>query len=354
MNKYEIYAIPEQAFKSIFKDIKKAKNYVYIESYTFTEDHITKELIRTLATLNSKVRIKIIVDDIGLSGFSDSIKRIIAASNIEFVVFKPLIHLFRNLKTIASYLQNRSHRKLVLIDDKVGYLGGLNFSAEEIGWRDLSVRITGPILSQLKKSFQEFYNTATKNKNKTKLPRYFTGEDIVLSQFPRRRHRPLRRELIRLIRSAKDEILITTPYFVADVNFLANLRKAAKRGVTVKLLGTKYSDEKIIDILVRYFLNKAYNHKIDVRFFPRMSHAKYLIIDKQYCTFGSSNFNNRSFYHNYEMNIVSKEKDLIRQLHKQFLTDFENSHKYDNVEYVKRSIKTKILEKILRKFKKNL
>lgn len=348
MNSYELFSVPKKTFSKVFEDIARAKKSIYIESYELRNDTIGRELIRILARKSLEVKVILIVDDFGFKSPSKTIIKLIENSHIEFHVFNPVKNALRekHLSKMTRFVL-RNHRKLTIIDEKIAYVGGTNYTAQELKWRDIHVRIKGTIVATLTRSFFEM-KRLTKNKNimhqpvNKKLTKKFKEADIIVRQIPHTHHRPLRKELKKLFAQSKKEIKITTPYFVPIVPLLYMMYKAIRRGVKIKVLIPYKSDFYWVDMVSDLFAALVYANKGEVYLQHQMSHAKYIVFDNEICTFGSANFDYQTFYNNHELNIITKNKSIVKDLSKLFDTDCKQSTKF--------SLKTRRNNNVFRRF----
>ncbi|MCA9477980.1 MAG: phosphatidylserine/phosphatidylglycerophosphate/cardiolipin synthase family protein [Nanoarchaeota archaeon] len=358
MNSFTLFSEPKKAFSEVFDKLKKAKHCIYMEAYELKDDHIGRELIRILARKSLEIKVILIVDDYGFESPSKTTARLLRDSSIEFIRFNPVWSALRekHLSKMARFVL-RSHRKLTIIDERIAYTGGTNYTAQEIRWRDIFVSIKGPLVADLTRAFFEMRRMAKKKfilnmpVNK-KLTKRFQGTDILIRQVPHTFHRPLRKELSRLFAQAKDEICITTPYFVPTVAMTYMLFRAMRKGVKVKILIPYKSDQYWVDIVSDFFAYLMFKKKAQVFLQKRMSHAKYIIVDRSVCTFGSANFDYQTFHNNHELNIITKEQDIVQELHDLFREDCEKSLVFSKKTRRNRTVLRKLFEKILHPFKK--
>lgn len=358
-NQYEVFWEPKKAFQKVFLDLKKAKKSIHIETFMFQTDKTGLELITILLDKAEQIPVRIIVDGYGLQGINKNIKKKIENSKIKLLIFNPKwqhINKFMIRKWFRA-LPYRNHRKLTIIDDEIAYVGGMNYHDSELEWHDLFTRIKGPIVDLLKKHAKEMMGIATKRKNsKRKINKkntlYFKNNDCITRQIPLSRHRPLKKQLKKILRGAKKEVYLTTPYFIPDPQFHNLLRKTTKRGVKVKLLVPIQSDRTIADILTNVNLFLAYKEKIEIRLMAQMTHAKYIIADNKICSYGSANMDYQAFYNNYELNITTNNKKLITEIKERFQKNWETATPFAINTWDKRPRIRKIMEKILHPFSK--
>lgn len=400
-NTFHVFSEPLKAFSDVFTKLEKAKKSIYIETFELKNDSVGKELIQILIEKSKIIPVTLIVDDRGLGILPKKVKQKIKNSNIEYLIFNPwFVHIKKlRLKRLFSNMLHTNHRKLTIIDDKIAYVGGVNYSGKEINWRDIFVRIKGPLVNQLilaskemkgivskkrherRKIFSQLSRknkkfddkvirqipqiwaltksknkTTNKSKNKTKntISKDIKSKNIkkISKQILSKRHHTLTTSLIREIKKAKKEILITTPYFVPPLQLLIPLHNAIKRKVKITILVPRKSDGKMSSILTRHFAFVAYKENINMFLLPKMTHAKYVIIDDKYCSFGSANLDYQTWFHNYELNIGSKNEKLIKQVKRIWNKDLKTASEFDpKKDYLNRTRMHRLYERILKKFK---
>lgn len=361
-NSYQVFSKPKEAVASVMKDILHAKKSVKIETYHLKYDKVGGNLLKLLIKKSKKISVQVIVDNWGTKKLPKNLRKEIQNSkNMNFSFFHSSAR--RNiLSRIVSYIQNKyvgNHRKLTIIDDTIAYVGGMNYHKKELLWRDIFVRIQGPIVSELIRAYKESEGMIgttifSSRKIDKSLTKQFTEKDIIIRQIPYSRESRLLPETKKIIKNAKKEICITTPYFIPEPSFFWQVIQAAKRGVQIKIVIPKKSDIPPWDILSQWFSAKlAEQIGIQIHLAPKMTHAKYLIVDNKICTFGSGNFDYRSFLYNYELNIMTKNKQVVTTLRKIFLEDFKKAKPFPLGIWKKRSWKRKLYEKFLLHYKEN-
>jgi cardiolipin synthase len=357
-NSYELISETKVIFKNTFSELKNAKKSIFIECYQLKDDHISRELIRILARKSLEIPVILIVDGLGFEIKSKAIKNIIEKSNIEFYVYNPIRWLLsqKHISRFSRFVM-RNHRKLIIIDEEVAYTGGTNFTAQELKWRDILFKIKGPIVNLLLKSFQEskaitIHNSILNQPINKKLTTQFKNKDTIIRQIPHSFHRPMNKELKKLFSLAKNEIRITTPYFIPTVQLLYMMYKAIRKGVVIKVLIPHKSDNYWIDIISDFFAYVVYKNKVEVYLQKKMSHAKYIVFDKKVATFGSHNFDHLSFYQLCELNIVTKNKEAIIPLKELFDSDIKKSIRFSEKTRRNNNLWRKTVAKMMHPFKK--
>jgi cardiolipin synthase len=209
----------------------------------------------------------------------------------------------------------RNHRKVVIVDGRIGYTGSQNVIREDYGhkdlaWHDMMVRIEGPTVLHLQLVFMEdwAYETQEELESRDLLPDPRTPGDTALQVIPsgpRYALQLLENVIIEAINVADRQVIITSPYFVPDEPLLVALKLAALRGVRVDLIIPKRSDHPVVAAAGRAYYGELLDHGVHIHLFPDgLLHAKTMSVDDAFAMVGSANFDIRSFYLNYELNLL--------------------------------------------------
>ncbi len=344
------YDKPKHFYVDLLKDISKAKKTIMIEIHRL-EGLIALDL-RDLLVKKAKegVKIKILPDYWGLNvakDYFDELKKLGAE-----------IRLFRAFKittNLISYNNRRDHRKIVLIDDNLCYLGSANLTDYCRDWREFIVRIDDRQFSEkLKKIFLDnfkLHNFFMHSIKKHISPMKYESLEIV-RDVPSMRFQKIRNKHLHLIRKAKREVIIETPYFVPDIKTILALINAAKRGVVIKLILPKESDVKIVDVFTQSLFGKLHDKKIKIYLYsPGFSHSKLSLIDGHIFSFGSSNFDYRSFRYQYELTIFGDNKIFTKYVQKHIQKTLENTKEFEYTKWKARPLYKRILEILIEPFK---
>lgn len=309
-------------FEDLCHEIQKAQYSIAIEVYILADDDVGQKLLQELIVACERgVVVRLMVDAMG--------SRHLKYSKIQKLKAQGLIikryHVYSWLNPFSKKLNKRDHRKLVIIDQKTAYIGGMNFHEDEsykhnppIPWVDVQVKITGELLPKLNYLFlRQFFRFYPKNRSleKPKFP-----NDVIVSGFYFRRSR-FKRFLIYQIKSAKQNIRILTAYFVPDLETIYHLIQASQRGVTIEVITSshKTSDvpfvnrihQPIIKFLIQNDIQVYYHHK-------KMIHSKVCGFDNKVVTVGSSNLNHRSFFIDLEIDYISRNPETVEKLKSHF------------------------------------
>lgn len=221
----------------------------------------------------------------------------------------------------------RTHTKTLLIDSTIAYTGGVCMAERMHDWRDTHVRVTGPVTAQIRQAFDDIENKILRRKSKgisknQKKNRTF----FYLLNRPKQQRHAIYKELSNAVRSARNYIYITSAFFIPNRRFVRLLKRAHARGVDVRVLVPERSDVLLADWLCLSYTRRFFDAGLRIfHYQENILHSKTAIIDDNWGTVGSMNFDILSFFHNREANMVIKDTDAIADLKKQFLADLEKS-----------------------------
>lgn len=337
-------------YTKVLSDIKNAKSKIYIETYIFGNDSIAKKFIKTLSEKAKEgLDVKILLDDIGSSARKKDF-RIFIKNGGKLQFFRKFILSF-SIITTNNY---RNHRKIIVIDDKICYIGSSNIYEKSLHWRELNLRKTGNISKLFSKCFLMSFKIADKRiyikKKQTQILKYKDFE--IIRDVPSVRYRKIRKKELFLIQNAKKNIYIETPYFIPDIKLRREFKRANKRGVKITLVIPYKSDIKIIDIFRQKYFGKLFMSGVDLLFYkPDILHSKLMIVDNKYFAIGSANLDNRSAIFQYEITLFGKNKNILTKLKRHADVSMAGSLSFDYRKWKNRSIAQKITEKALSPFK---
>lgn len=301
-------------FSAMTEDILAARKYIYLETYRFADDAIGKRFREALLRKAQEgLDIRILVDAYGTKAnelfFADLI-----AAGVKLRYFKKFKLFFSN--TFARN-HTRSHRKLLLIDDKITYIGSSNLTSYSISWRDLNLRLQSPITHKFRgvfyKDYEQYRFYELVPFEKKKIISYH-GYNII-QDTPSTYYQTIRDYTLNLLRNAKREILIETPYFLPDHKIRKALAEAAAKGVMVKVYIPQHSDVPLIDLLRNKYLGPLHKQGVHWRLYrPDNLHAKCLLVDDKRFFMGSANLDYRSFRYQYEIMLYGEHAETVRLL----------------------------------------
>ncbi len=349
--KYTIFDDNLKLFESMMDDMSKAKRGIYIETFRFGKDAMGERFRMVLYQKALEgVAVKLLLDAWG-TGADMSFFQPLLEVGVEIRMFRK----FRLTRGVFAKNHCRNHRKLLIVDSEIGYLGSANITAYSISWRELNLRTTDrTLLKVFRRSFRDSY----RNYNKYDLPvvasykSYHFGDWTFIQDFPDTYRQRIKSKYEALIRSAKKEVIIETPYFLPGHILRKEMMDAAKRGVEVKVLIPKFSDVRVVDIIRRHYLGKL--HQAGVKFYlykPGNLHAKSIQIDGETFSLSSANFDYRSFRYQYEIALVGKNPDILSQLGEHYAETIKYCGDFDYQTWKERPGIEKLIEFILLPFR---
>ena len=363
-NKVTLLQDGAATYAAMFAAIRNAKDHVNLESYIFEDDAIGRQFADLLLEQRARgVQVNVIYDSVGAFSTPKAFFDRLAAGGIAVLEFNPINPL--TAKT-AWLINNRDHRKLLVVDGRTAFVGGINISsvyssgsvarrraqsaADPAAWRDTHLQIDGPVVGELQKLFMQ---TWEKQRGKPLAPKeYFPtlqpqGHDIVraIGSTPDDPYSLIYLTLISAIGNAEREVHLTHAYFVPDPQLLDALSDAAGRGVDVKLILPGHSDSETTFHAGRS--HYADLLKAGVRIYERrgaLLHSKTAVIDGVWSCVGSTNLDWRSFLDNDEVNAVILGRDFARQMQAMFARDIEASEAIDAESWERRPLSFRLKE----------
>ncbi|MBE6303436.1 MAG: cardiolipin synthase [Bacteroidales bacterium] len=338
-----------EKFPRLFEDVRNAKEHVHLEYFNFRNDSLNEILISLLAEKAAEgVKVRALFDAFGNSSNNRPLKKRhlkdIRAKGIEIVKFDPLRFPWLN------YAFARDHRKIVVIDGKIGYTGGINVAdyyvdgLEGIGkWRDMHARVEGESVAKLQDIFLAMWNEET-GQNIGGESYYPSGSvsgnvDIaVVDRWPGKNPKQMRRVYANAINAAKDSIQLINPYFVPTPIIRKALKKAVADGVKVEIMISEKSDIPFTPDAAYHVGYKLAKLGADVYLYAGgFNHSKVMSIDGKLCTVGSTNLNSRSLFYDYEDNLFIFDEGATAEMMKLYNADKRESYKLTREVWKKRS-----------------
>ena len=343
-SKWLLFADGQELYTNLFQDISDAKKHIHILFYIVKNDQVSNEFLNLLKKKAQEgVTVRLLLDRIGSFQISQKEVRALRKSgaHIAFSNRPRLPFLFYTL----NY---RNHRKITVIDGTIGYFGGFNIGKEYLGqdphlgyWQDFHLKLFGDGVQDLQTEFMLDWEKATKE-NLLGVPAYFPKlpKGVLPLRFFPTDGAYLKDFIVDLIRKAKKEILIGTPYFIPGRDILRDILDAIKRGVNVTILVPYKADHAFVkEAAFPYFKVLLEAGCKIYRYTHGFYHGKIVIIDNELCDFGTANFDKRSFFINDELNCMIKDPEFIQKVRDEFLLDiFHRSEELTFFSYEKRPI----------------
>ncbi|GHT46583.1 phospholipase [Endomicrobiia bacterium] len=314
-----------EAYPEMIKTIQNAKREVLISSYIFDYDKETDNFMKAFRTaIKNGAAIKILIDGIGaLKFFHRSIeKKLAKIKGLEYGIFLP-----PQIPVAFPFVNLRNHRKIMIIDGKTAFFGGMNLSKKNVvisdlrnGVIDITFKIKGPVISQMCEIFEDDWEFAT-GKNFRSLAKdlpsveYGTIPARVVPDGPDNKTATMELIVHGAINTAVKKILIVTPYFLPENNILTALEMAAMRDVNIEIIIPKKSDFNFMDYAAEPNFLRLLSCGIKIYRSPRpFDHSKIFVVDDEWVFVGSANWDVRSFKLHFESNIEIFSKELAKEL----------------------------------------
>jgi cardiolipin synthase len=341
-NRAELLIDGEATFASIFDGIEAARDYVLVQFYIVKDDELGRDLkARLVEKADAGVRVCFLFDEIGSLGLPDSYLDELSSAGVE-------VHPFHSRKGFGNRFQLnfRNHRKTVVADGKVAWVGGHNVGDEYLGrdekigaWRDTHVRIEGPAVLGAQLAYVEDWRWATDDSLDGLAWDPHVADDgnsqaLVIASGPADEIETATLMFIQAINSATKRIWIASPYFVPDDATTRALQLAALRGVDVRILIPEKSDNPLVTLAGYSYFDDVSSVGASVyRYGAGFLHGKYLLLDDAVSMIGTANFDNRSFRLNFEITAAIIDSEFAAGVERMFDADFARSRVMARGEY---------------------
>ena len=355
-NHAEVFDNGTDKFNALLADIAAAQHYINLQYYIIVDDNIGSRVLSALEErARAGVKVRIIYDHVGSFKLSRrALRRLKEAGAEAYPFFKVVFPPF------GTRINWRNHRKIAVIDGTVGYIGGMNVADRYIDggkmfpmWRDLHLRVTGPAVAALQQSFAVDWN--------------FMGHPLLVDEVrpARHPHSNIGMQLVtggpttqwmnmtlifqQAISEAKKCVYILTPYFIPTEGLVQTLQVAALSKVDVRLIVPRRSDSDMLRWASCSYVQECLRAGIKVYFYEKgMLHSKAVIIDDDFCTVGSTNFDFRSFEHNFEANMLIYSTEFNARMKALFMRELHDIRRITSAEWNRRPFLEKALESVMR------
>lgn len=322
-NDIKVYNKGIDQYNDLYQDIIKAKQYIHISYYIIRRDEYGKKLINLLISkVEEGVEVRLIFDHIGSKVTTKSAFKKLIKAGAKVEKFFPSKVFFK------SYLNHRNHRKMVIIDGKIGYTGGMNIGKEYCDgnnklypWADRHIRIKGDGVVGLQTQFLLDYMFVSKEdinlSNREVIQKYFPkvksyGNQLlqIVASGPDYKQENIKSAYLKMINDAKESILIETPYLILDDSMMDAIKIAIRSGVDVKIVIPGVPDKKIVYLATLSYARELMDMGVKVYTYNGFMHSKVLISDDYITSIGSANMDRRSFSLNFEINSFIYDKEF--------------------------------------------
>lgn len=363
-NNVKILNTAYEKYNELLQDIRNAKHSIHMLYYIIKNDTIGNIVLNALCEKAKEgVKIRLIYDDVGCMNVPRKFFNKLKEYGAEVYSFFPSYVKFINLN-----INYRNHRKIIIIDGNVGYLGGMNIGDEYMSlnpklkpWKDCHLKIEGEAVNSLQLQFIEDLSYLTNHKiekEKNFKEKYFytkktnevTYTQIVASGPDHKNYEKIKAAYLKMLYSAKKEIYIQTPYLALDDGFLAALISTAQSGIKVRIMIPYIYDKKIVYRVTSSYINEFIKRGIEVYLYKGFIHSKVMIMDDCVTSIGSANFNVRSFSLNFEINAFITDCKTAHKMKEIFNEDMKNSILVDKSYIDNKSMYVKFEEGLSRLF----
>lgn len=361
--------IDESYFSSLCSDINNATQTINLETYIFTDDELGKQISNVLIQAAQRgVKVRVMIDGVGLLHGGENLLIEMISKGVQGKVYHPLPwyarrwyhedslskNIFSKILYLFTKINKRDHRKTCVIDNKIVYVGSANITEtylpaipRKYDLRDTNIKITHINPVELNYAFEKAWGLISIRNLVKKIFTRMDPDPIFRLNYSWRRRRSLYKSLIKKIKYCKNRIWVTNTYFIPDEMLLRQLRKAARRGVDVKILLPSKHELQFLKLVSKTFYASLLKEGVCLyEYLPRVLHAKSLILDDWYCV-GSSNLNSRSFIHDLEVDVNVRTESAQAFLEKQFSIDIENAKQIDLDEINKIPYVSRLIAKLL-------
>jgi len=353
-NSITFYHEGHLAFDAMIDGIHSARNHVHIQFFIYRSDASGERFIDALCECARRgVEVRFLYDSVGSYNLTSRLLRKLTQAGGRTAAFLPILNPLYRFR-----VNLRNHRKILVVDGKVGFTGGLNIGDEYLGlarkfgpWRDTHFRVEGEGVQGLQRVFLEDWHFATEEAvhGERYTPKFEKPPGSALVQVvhsgPDSLYKAIRETYFAGILHARKRVWIASPYFIPDGGLKDALMLAAWSGVDVRLLGLFRPDKWIPFLAARFYWTDVLAAGVKVyQYTPGMMHSKFMLVDGEWASIGTANMDNRSLYLNFEVNYQLFDQPAIAELEEHFLKDLESSIRVDTEVFSKRPLVAKLAE----------
>lgn len=358
-NRVKILNNGSQTFSAITNVLKNAEKSIHLEYYIICDDEIGSQVADILiAKAKEGVEVRLIYDDVGSWGLSRKFINRLKAAGVDVRCFMPVVFPW-----LTSKVNYRNHRKVIIVDGKIGFTGGINIAQRYItgnkygGWRDTHIMVEGDAVISLQALFlTDWYFVSGKQVGNIK--DYIVEnsvEDQTLIQIatsgPDSDWASIMQAFFAAISRATHHIYISTPYFLPNEAILTAIKIAALSGIDVRLMLPRRADSKIVFWATRSYIGELLDANVKVFLYtPGFNHSKTIMIDSSFCSVGTANMDIRSFEDNFELSAMIYDQKITTELESAFEDDLAQCIRIDPEKWSKRSFARTTTESVARLF----
>ena len=350
----------EETFSAILAALKKAKHHIHLAYYIVRNDYLGNQIKNLLIKkARQGIQVRFLYDAVGCFDLKKKYIEELRENGVQILPFAPV-----HIAFMDSQINYRNHRKIVVVDGQIGFMGGLNIGDEYLGkvshfgyWRDTHMMLDGLAVRNLQSIFLRDWIFTSKEEVREE-KQYFQIEKRetdglvqIIAGGPDTNHKEIKNIFLSMIASARKSIYIASPYFIPDEDVCSAIRIASLGGVDVRILFPYHPDKKFVFYASRsYFVGLLEDGVQIYQYLNGFMHSKFIIVDGQIASIGTANMDMRSFHLNFEINCFMYFSDSVLQLEKQFFRDLENSQLLCREAFKNRPMKERVCESFCRLF----
>ena len=360
-NEAEIHTDGYEFFNALLRDIGRAEHHIHLETYIICDDPLGRLVADALIDkARAGVEVRLIYDDVGCWNVPAAFFERMRAAGIDVNAFMPV-----KFPAFTSKVNYRNHRKLCVIDGRVGYIGGMNIAvrylkgSKGVPWRDTHLRIRGGAVYGIQRAFLVDWYFVDRTLISKRC--YYPVQDPainndcimqIVTSSPISKWPEMAQGYVRILLEAKRYVYMETPYFLPTEPVMFAMRTAALAGVDVKLLVPLHADAKFVEWASRSFVQEAVDAGVDVYLYTAgFNHSKLLVSDDSLSTCGSTNIDFRSFDNNFESNVFIYDRRMALRIKQVFMDDMAHCVKYETYMRSRRlSFTHRLWESLVRMF----
>jgi cardiolipin synthase len=359
-NAVTLYHDTQPAYDAMLEAIRSARHHVHVQFFIFRGDQSGKRFLDALKECSSRgVEVRFLYDSVGSYNLPRRCLREVRQAGGMVAAFLPILNPLYRFR-----VNLRNHRKIVVVDGRIGFTGGVNIGDEYLGlnpkfghWRDTFLRVEGPAVQGLQRIFLEDWDFATNESvhGVSYYPRFDRlpgcSQVQVVHSGPDSDYKAIRETYFAAILNARKRVWIASPYFVPDTGILNALSLMARSGIDVRFLGLFRPDKWLPYLAARFYWTDMLAAGVKIyQYAPGMMHAKLILVDGEWASVGTANLDNRSLLLNFEVNCQIFDERLVAELEEVFLRDLSHSVRINGVTYSSRPWLSQLAENAARLF----
>ncbi|MGZ9586347.1 cardiolipin synthase [Paenibacillus marinisediminis] len=357
----EVLTNGEETFSALIRELRRAKHHIHMEYYIYRDDDIGRQIKSILMEkARAGVQVRFMFDAVGSIYLKKSFLNEMRQAGIQVVAFGPM-----KFRIFTNRMNYRNHRKIVIIDGDVGFIGGLNVGDEYLSrsktygfWRDTHMIVRGEAVQTLQMIFLQDWRHMTKEELYDS--RYFVvsspikesaGAVQIIASGPDQQFQTMKNVFFSMLTSARRSIWMATPYFIPDEDILTAMKVAALSGIEVKLLFPAKPDKWLPFLASHSYFQGLIEAGVKIYEYEKgFLHSKLVIVDGEIATIGTTNLDMRSFYLNFEVNALLVQTKSVDQLVRDFERDLQSTKRIREEHFLHRRIVMRFLESVARLF----